>query len=42
VSSWYKNSRGRSAQNWPFTLLEYWRRTRSVDADEYTLLGRDA
>ena len=28
VNSWYKNEHGRVAQNWPFTLLEYWQRTR--------------
>ena len=38
VTSWYKNSRGRSAQNWPFTLLEYWQRTRAVEPADYTLL----
>ena len=27
VNSWYKNDHGRVAQNWPFTLLEYWQRT---------------
>ena len=27
VHSWYKNEHGRVAQNWPFTLLEYWQRT---------------
>ena len=31
VNSWYKNSHGRVAQNWPFTLLEYWRRTKEID-----------
>jgi 4-hydroxyacetophenone monooxygenase len=35
VNSWYKNSRGRSTQNWPFTLLEYWQRTRSANRQEY-------
>jgi len=30
VSSWYKNSRGRSTQNWPLSTLEYWQRTRQV------------
>lgn len=35
VNSWYKNATGRSAQNWPFSLLDYWRRTRDVDVDEY-------
>jgi 4-hydroxyacetophenone monooxygenase len=29
VNSWYKNEHGRTAQNWPFTLLEYWQRSRS-------------
>jgi 4-hydroxyacetophenone monooxygenase len=37
VNSWYKNERGRITQNWPFTLLEYWRRTRTVDPDEYVM-----
>lgn len=35
VSSWYKNATGRTAQNWPFTMLEYWQQTRDVDADDY-------
>jgi 4-hydroxyacetophenone monooxygenase len=39
VSSWYKNDLGRVAQNWPFTLLEYWQRTRQVDRDDYVLQG---
>ncbi len=38
VSSWYKNEHGRSAQNWPFSLLEYWKRTRRPDLDAYELL----
>jgi len=39
VNSWYKNATGRSAQNWPFSLLEYWRQTRSPKVDEdYELL----
>jgi len=37
VSSWYKNDHGRVAQNWPFTLLEYWDRTRRVDASEFVI-----
>jgi 4-hydroxyacetophenone monooxygenase len=37
VSSWYKNDRGRVAQNWPFTLLEYWERTLAPDPDDYTV-----
>jgi 4-hydroxyacetophenone monooxygenase len=37
VRSWYKNATGRSAQNWPFTLLEYWSQTRAPDPADYTL-----
>ncbi|GAA5020294.1 NAD(P)/FAD-dependent oxidoreductase [Kitasatospora paranensis] len=29
VDSWYRNSTGRISQNWPFSLLEYWRLTRT-------------
>jgi 4-hydroxyacetophenone monooxygenase len=35
VNSWYKNEHGRVAQNWPFTLLEYWQRTLTPDPDVY-------
>jgi 4-hydroxyacetophenone monooxygenase len=35
VNSWYKNAKGRVAQNWPFPLLEYWRRTRQADPADY-------
>ena len=38
VNSWYKNEFGRVAQNWPFTLLEYWRRTKDVDPSEFDLI----
>ncbi|MEY2432390.1 MAG: 4-hydroxyacetophenone monooxygenase [Acidimicrobiaceae bacterium] len=38
VNSWYKNDLGRVAQNWPFTLLEYWQRTLAPNEDEYVLL----
>ncbi len=37
VSSWYKNDHGRVAQNWPFTLLEYWQRTLAPDPDDYVV-----
>jgi 4-hydroxyacetophenone monooxygenase len=37
VNSWYKNASGRVAQNWPFSLLEYWERTRTVDPADYEL-----
>ena len=39
VNSWYKNEHGHVAQNWPFTLLEYWQRTLEPDPAEYELLG---
>ncbi|HQW52025.1 MAG TPA: NAD(P)/FAD-dependent oxidoreductase, partial [Tepidiformaceae bacterium] len=35
VSSWYKNDKGRVAQNWPFNLIEYWRQTRAPDPGDY-------
>ncbi|HET6949869.1 MAG TPA: NAD(P)/FAD-dependent oxidoreductase [Acidimicrobiales bacterium] len=35
VNSWYKNDHGHVAQNWPFTLLEYWQRTAAPDAGDY-------
>jgi 4-hydroxyacetophenone monooxygenase len=38
VNSWYKNAKGRVAQNWPFPLLEYWKRTKAVDPADYELL----
>jgi 4-hydroxyacetophenone monooxygenase len=40
VNSWYKNASGRVAQNWPFTLLEYWQRTQRPEPGEYELLRR--
>lgn len=38
VNTWYKNATGRTAQNWPFSLLDYWRQTRSPDFSDYELL----
>jgi 4-hydroxyacetophenone monooxygenase len=35
VNSWYKNASGRVSQNWPFTLLEYWQRTKAPDPADY-------
>jgi len=37
VPSWYRNRRGRIAQNWPFGLLDYWERTRHPDLTDYEL-----
>jgi 4-hydroxyacetophenone monooxygenase len=38
VNSWYRNEHGRVAQNWPFTLLEYWQRTQAPDPADYDVL----
>jgi 4-hydroxyacetophenone monooxygenase len=35
VNSWYRSPAGRITQNWPFTLLEYWQRTRELDLADY-------
>jgi len=35
AKTWYKNSRGRVSQNWPYSLLEYWRRTREPALEEF-------
>jgi 4-hydroxyacetophenone monooxygenase len=37
VPSWYRNERGRIAQNWPFALLDYWERTRQPELADYEL-----
>jgi 4-hydroxyacetophenone monooxygenase len=37
VNSWYRNAKGRVAQNWPFSLLEYWQQTREPDPADYIL-----
>jgi 4-hydroxyacetophenone monooxygenase len=37
VNSWYKNASGRVSQNWPFTLLEYWQRTKAPDPADYVV-----
>jgi 4-hydroxyacetophenone monooxygenase len=39
VNSWYKNATGHITQNWPFTLLEYWERTRRPDPADYDFVG---
>ena len=38
VNSWYKNARGRSAQNWPFNLIQYWQQTREPNPEDYVFL----
>jgi 4-hydroxyacetophenone monooxygenase len=42
VNSWYKNAAGNVTQNWPFTLLEYWERTRLPDPADYEFIGDPA
>jgi 4-hydroxyacetophenone monooxygenase len=38
VNSWYKNEKGRVAQNWPFNLIQYWQQTREPNPDDYVFL----
>jgi 4-hydroxyacetophenone monooxygenase len=35
VSNWYKNESGRVTQNWPYPTVDYWRMTRTPNADDY-------
>jgi 4-hydroxyacetophenone monooxygenase len=35
VNSWYKNELGRVSQNWPYTLREYWQRTREASPSDF-------
>lgn len=35
VNSWYKSPSGRVAQNWPYSLLEFWQQTRATNLDDY-------
>jgi 4-hydroxyacetophenone monooxygenase len=37
VNTWYKNDQGKITQNWPYSLLEYWERTREVNPKDYVL-----
>jgi 4-hydroxyacetophenone monooxygenase len=37
VNTWYRNANGRATQTWPFSLVEYWRRTRGPDPDDYVV-----
>lgn len=39
VNTWYQNAKGRVAQNWPGTLLEYWQQTLRPDPDDYHFLS---
>lgn len=38
VSSWYKGASGRVAQNWPYSMLEFWEQTQEVNPEDYVAL----
>jgi len=38
VNTWYRNAKGRISQNWPFSLLDYWKQTRTPDPSDFDLL----
>lgn len=38
VRSWYKNAKGRVTQNWPWSQLQFWQRTRSPDPSDFEVL----
>ncbi len=40
VNSWYKNSKGRVSQNWPYTLHEYWKRTSNLSPEDFDFFER--
>ncbi len=35
VNSWYKNRKGRVAQNWPFALVDYWNATQAPEKADF-------
>lgn len=37
VNSWYKNSKGRTTQNFPFSTAELWQRTRELNLADYVI-----
>lgn len=41
VNSWYRSASGRSSQNWPGTVLDYWNRSRTADPADYPLTETD-
>jgi 4-hydroxyacetophenone monooxygenase len=38
TSSWYKNSKGRASQVWPYGVLDYWNITRRFTPEDYEYL----
>jgi 4-hydroxyacetophenone monooxygenase len=39
VNSWYRNEYNRVAQNWPFSLLEYWQQVQEIKPEQYNALS---
>ncbi|MER2136312.1 MAG: NAD(P)/FAD-dependent oxidoreductase, partial [Arthrobacter sp.] len=39
VRTWYQNSKGRVSQIWPFTNVEYWEVTESINPADYDFLA---
>ena len=37
VDSWYKNAKGRVAQNWPFALVDYWNATQAPAKSDFEI-----
>ena len=35
VPTWYKNAKGRVTQNWPFSLVEFWKQTLAPNPRDY-------
>ncbi|MBX3705572.1 MAG: NAD(P)/FAD-dependent oxidoreductase [Pseudomonadales bacterium] len=42
VPTWYKNTKGRVTQNWPYPLVEFWHRTRRPNPTDYQFLDAGA
>ena len=38
ANTWYRNEKGRISQNWPYSLLEFWRQTKAPKAADYTFV----
>jgi len=39
ANSWYKNSKGRASQTWPYGMLDYWTVTGKFQPEDYTFSG---
>lgn len=38
ANTWYRNAKGRVAQNWPLRLIDFWNQSREVKPEAYELL----